>query len=98
MLFFARMKRISLIALLAVLVSCSTNANRPAPPHPVTPDAYAVRAAVQHTFDGLAVHDSTMPKVWKDQCEKAKTNTDPRSLRYGKLLPSFKKTVKHSTT
>ena len=54
------MKRISLIALLAALVSCSTNADRPAPPAPVAPDADAVRAAVQHTFDGLAAHDSTM--------------------------------------
>ena len=51
------MKRISLIALLAALVSCSTNADRPAPPAPVAPDADAVRAAVQHTFDGLAAHD-----------------------------------------
>jgi hypothetical protein len=60
MLFFALMKRIYLIALLAVLVSCSTNADRPAPPATVTPDADAVSAAVQHTFDGLAAHDSTM--------------------------------------
>ena len=58
--FFAHMKRISLIALLAALVSCSTNADRPAPPAPVTPDADAVRAAVKHTFDGLAAHDSTI--------------------------------------
>ena len=60
MLFFARMKRISLIALLAALASCSTNVDRTAPPAPVTPDADAVRAAIQHTFDGLAAHDSTM--------------------------------------
>ena len=58
--FFVRMKRISLITLLAVLVSCSTNADRSAPPAPVTPEADAVRAAVQHTFDGLAAHDSTV--------------------------------------
>ena len=58
--FFARMKRISLIALPAALVSCSTNANRPALPPPTNPDADAVAAAVQHTFDGLAAHDSTM--------------------------------------
>ena len=55
--FFARMKRMSLIALLAALVSCSINADRPAP---ATPDSDAVLAAVQHTFDGLAAHDSTM--------------------------------------
>ena len=58
--FFACMERLSFFALLAVLVSCSTNADRPTTPAPVTPDADAVRAAVQHTFDGLAAHDSTM--------------------------------------
>jgi len=58
--FFARMKRICLIALLAVVASCSTEADRPAPPPPTNPDADAIAAAVQQTFDGLSAHDSTM--------------------------------------
>ena len=58
--FFASMKRISFIALLAALASCSTNEDCFAPPATATPDSDAVRAAVQHIFDGLAAHDSTM--------------------------------------
>lgn len=58
--FFASMKRIPLYVLVAALAACSTNANRPTPPAPSNADSDAVAAAVQHTFDGLAAHDSTM--------------------------------------
>lgn len=54
------MKRIPFIFLLAVVASCSTDTERPVPLPSTNPDVEAVAAAVQHTFDGLAAHDSTM--------------------------------------
>ena len=54
------MKRLPLYVLVAALTACSTDANRPTPSIPTNPDTDAVAAVVQHTFDGLAAHDSTM--------------------------------------
>ena len=58
--FFAVMKHISIIALLVTLASCSQSPEPPVLPSPIEEDADAAAAAVQHTFDGLAAHDSAM--------------------------------------
>ena len=54
------MKHISLIALFVVFASCSQTPETTSQPALGTEDVNAVAAAVQHTFDGLALHDSTM--------------------------------------
>ncbi|MGB2385278.1 MAG: hypothetical protein ACPH8E_07225, partial [Flavobacteriales bacterium] len=54
------MKHISLLALFAVLVSCSQAPETTSLAALGTEDENAVAAAVQQTFDGLAAHDSTM--------------------------------------
>ena len=58
--FFGGMKHIFLIALFAVFESCSQSPETTSLPALGTEDLHAVAAALQHTFDGLAVHDSTM--------------------------------------
>ena len=60
MLFFVGMKHISLIALFVVFGSCSQAPDTASLPPLSSEDDNAVAAAVQHTFDGLAAHDSTM--------------------------------------
>lgn len=54
------MKYTAVISMLTFLASCSTKPEHHASPAPINPDAVAVAAAVQHTFDGLAAHDSMM--------------------------------------
>lgn len=60
MCFLEAMNFRSLIGLMVVLASCSMAPELPTPPASSNEDEDAVAAAVQHTFDGLAVHDSAM--------------------------------------